>query len=97
MPKSSKSNVRIVPVFRKSNLTDSEFLQEILARVIVASNAYAAKNDKHYLDPKKEEEEGEEEEGEEEEGEMVNVRYVSRGEIFTDDGGSSAVAEISLC
>ena len=90
MPKSSKSNVRIVPVFRKSNLTDSEFLQEILARVIVASNAYAAKNDKHYLDPNKEEEG-------EEEGEMVNVRYVSRGEIFTDDGGSSAVAEISLC
>ena len=86
MPKSSKSNVRIVPVFRKSNLTDSEFLQEILARVIVASNAYAVKNDKHYLDPKKEEA-----------GEMVNVRYVSRGEIFTDDGGCSTSVEISLC
>ena len=86
MPKSSKSNVRIVPVFRKSNLTDSEFLQEILARVIVASNAYVVKNDKHYLDPKKEEE-----------GEMVNVRYVSRGEIFTDDGGCSTSVEISLC
>ena len=92
MPKSSKSNVRIVPVFRKSNLTDSEFLQEILARVIVASNTYAVKNDKHYLDPKKEEKE---EEGEE--GEMVNVRYVSRGEIFTDDGGCSTSVEISLC
>ena len=90
MPKSSKSNVRIVPVFRKSNLTDSEFLQEILARVIVASNAYAVKNDKHYLDPKKEKEE-------EEEGEMVNVRYVSRGEFFTDDGGCSTSVEISLC
>ena len=87
MPKSSKSNVRIVPVFRKVKLTDSEFLQEILDRVIVASKAYVAKNDKHYLEPKKEEEEGE----------MVNVRYVSRGEIFTHDGGCSTSVEISLC
>jgi hypothetical protein len=91
MAKSSKANVRIVPVFRKANLTDIEFLQEILTRVIVASKAYVAKNDKRQLEPKKEEgEEGEE-------GEMVNVRYVSRGYFFTDDVGSSVAAEISLC
>ena len=93
MPKSCKTDVRIVSVFRKSKLTDSEFLQEILARVMVSSKAYMSKSTKLDLSPDKEECEEECEE----EGEMVNVRYVSRGEIFTDDGGSSAVAEISLC
>jgi hypothetical protein len=88
MPKSSKADVRIIPVFRKANLTDSDFLQEILDRIIVNSTAYMAKNDKLPLELKKEEKE---------EGEIVNVRYVSRGEIGTDDGSCSASAEISLC
>ena len=88
MPKSSKADVRIIPVFRKANLTDSDFLQEILDRIIVNSTAYMAKNDKLPLELKEEEKE---------EGEIVNVRYVSRGEIGTDDGSCSASAEISLC
>ena len=88
MPKSSKADVRIIPVFRKANLTDSDFLQEILDRIIVNSTAYMAKNDKLPLELKKEEKE---------EGEIVNVRYVSRSEIVTDDGSCSASAEISLC
>jgi hypothetical protein len=88
MPKSSKADVRIIPVFRKANLTDSDFLQEILDRIIVNSTAYMAKNDKLPLELKEEEKE---------EGEIVNVRYVSRSEIVTDDGSCSASAEISLC
>jgi hypothetical protein len=88
MPKSSKADLRIIPVFRKANLTDSDFLQEILDRIIVNSTAYMAKNDKLPLELKKEEKE---------EGEIVNVRYVSRSEIVTDDGICSASAEISLC
>ena len=88
MPKSSKADVRIIPVFRKANLTDSDFLQEILDRIIVNSTAYMAKNDKLPLELKEEEKE---------EGEIVNVRYVSRSEIVTDDGICSASAEISLC
>ena len=90
MPKSCKTDVRIVSVFRKSKLTDSEFLQEILARVMVSSKAYyMSKSTKPELSPNKEECE--------EEGEMVNVRYVSRGDSVTDNMGSSAVGEISLC
>jgi hypothetical protein len=89
MPKSCKTDVRIVSVFRKSKLTDSEFLQEILARVMVSSKAYMSKSTKLDLSPDKEECE--------EEGEMVNVRYVSRGDSVTDNMGSSAVGEISLC
>ena len=88
MPKSSKADVRIIPVFRKANLTDSDFLQEIMDRIIVNATTYMAKNDKLPLELKKEEKE---------EGEIVNVRYVSRGEIGTDDGSCSASAEISLC
>jgi len=88
MPKSSKADVRIIPVFRKANLTDSDFLQEILDKIIVNATAYMAKNDKLPLELKEEEKE---------EGEIVNVRYVSRGEIGTDDGSCSASAEISLC
>ena len=90
MPKSCKTDVRIVSVFRKSKLTDSEFLQEILARVMVSSKAYyMSKSTKPELSLNKEECE--------EEGEMVNVRYVSRGDSVTDNMGSSAVGEISLC
>jgi len=92
MPKSSKADVRIIPVFRKANLTDSDFLQEIMDRIIVNATAYMAKNDKLPLELKEEEKEEEKEEGE-----IVNVRYVSRGEIGTDDGSCSASAEISLC
>jgi hypothetical protein len=88
MPKSSKADVRIIPVFRKANLTDSDFLQEIMDRIIVNATAYMAKNDKLPLELKEEEKE---------EGEIVNVRYVSRSEIVTDDGICSASAEISLC
>ena len=88
MPKSSKADVRIIPVFRKANLTDSDFLQEIMDRIIVNATTYMAKNDKLPLELKEEEKE---------EGEIVNVRYVSRGEIGTDDGSCSASAEISLC
>jgi len=88
MPKSSKADVRIIPVFRKANLTDSDFLQEIMDRIIVNATTYMAKNDKLPLELKEEEKE---------EGEIVNVRYVSRSEIVTDDGSCSASAEISLC
>ena len=91
MPTSSKAEARIVPVFRKSNLTDGEFLQEILARIMAASNDYVSKLDKRILDTKTEDCE------DAEEGNIVNVRYVSRNEICTDNGVCSASAEISLC
>ena len=91
MPKSSKAEARIVPVFRKSNLTDGEFLQEILARIMAASNDYVSKLDKRILETKTEDTE------DPEEGNIVNVRYVSRNEICTDNGVCSASAEISLC
>ena len=91
MPKSSKAEARIVPVFRKSNLTDGEFLQEILARIMAASNDYVSKLDKRILETKTEDTE------DTEEGNIVNVRYVSRNEICTDNGVCSASAEISLC
>jgi hypothetical protein len=91
MQQSNKTDVRIVSVFRKSKLNDTEFLQEILDRVMVGSNAYMSKFTKLNLAPKKEEGEHEEE------GEMVNVRYVSRGDCFMDHIGSSAVGEITLC
>jgi|TARA_B110000967_G_C18876153_1_gene558395 hypothetical protein len=91
MPKSSKAEARIVPVFRKSNLTDSEFIQEILARIMVASNDYVSKLDKRILDTKTEECE------DEEEGDIVNVRYITRSEICTDDGVCNVSAEIGLC
>ena len=94
MPKSSKAEARIVPVFRKSNLTDGEFLQEILARIMAASNDYVSKLDKRILDTKTEDCEDAEDA---EEGNIVNVRYVSRNEICTDNGVCSASAEISLC
>jgi hypothetical protein len=91
MTKSSKAEARIVPVFRKSNLTDSEFIQEILARIMVASNDYVSKLDKRILDTKTEECE------DEEEGDIVNVRYITRSEICTDDGVCNVSAEIGLC
>jgi len=91
MPKSSKAEARIVPVFRKSNLTDSEFIQEILARIMVASNDYVSKLDKRILDTKTEECE------DEEEGDIVNVRYITRSEICTDNGVCNVSAEIGLC
>jgi hypothetical protein len=94
MPTSSKAEARIVPVFRKSNLTDGEFLQEILARIMAASNDYVSKLDKRILDTKTEDCEDAEDA---EEGNIVNVRYVSRNEICTDNGVCSASAEISLC
>jgi hypothetical protein len=94
MPKSSKAEARIVPVFRKSNLTDGEFLQEILARIMAASNDYVSKLDKRILETKTEDTEDPEYP---EEGNIVNVRYVSRNEICTDNGVCSASAEISLC
>tara|TARA_R110002153_G_scaffold54769_2_gene152374 strand:+ start:263 stop:547 length:285 start_codon:yes stop_codon:yes gene_type:complete len=94
MPKSSKAEARIVPVFRKSNLTDGEFLQEILARIMAASNDYVSKLDKRILETKTEDCEDPEDP---EEGNIVNVRYVSRNEICTDNGVCSASAEISLC
>ena len=94
MPTSSKAEARIVPVFRKSNLTDGEFLQEILARIMAASNDYVSKLDKRILDTKTEDCEDTEYP---EEGNIVNVRYVSRNEICTDNGVCSASAEISLC
>jgi len=100
MPKSSKAEARIVPVFRKSNLTDGEFLQEILARIMAASNDYVSKLDKRILETKTEDcEDPEDPEYLEypEEGNIVNVRYVSRNEICTDNGVCSASAEISLC
>ena len=100
MPKSSKAEARIVPVFRKSNLTDGEFLQEILARIMAASNDYVSKLDKRILETKTENcEDAEDPEDPEdpEEGNIVNVRYVSRNEICTDNGVCSASAEISLC
>ena len=91
MPTSSKAEARIVQVFRKSNLTDGEFLQEILARIMAASNDYVSKLDKRILETKTEDTE------DTEEGNIVNVRYVSRNEICTDNGVCSASAEISLC
>ena len=94
MPKSSKAEARIVPVFRKSNLTDGEFLQEILARIMDASTDYVSKLDKRILETKTEDCEDAEDP---EEGNIVNVRYVSRNEICTDNGVCSASAEISLC
>ena len=103
MPKSSKAEARIVPVFRKSNLTDGEFLQEILARIMAASTDYVSKLDKRILETKTEDcedaEDAEDAEDPEypEEGNIVNVRYVSRNEICTDNGVCSASAEISLC
>lgn len=100
MPKSSKAEARIVPVFRKSNLTDGEFLQEILARIMAASNDYVSKLDKRILETKTENcEDAEDPEDPEdpEEGNIANVRYVSRNEICTDNGVCSASAEISLC
>jgi len=100
MPKSSKAEARIVPVFRKSNLTDGEFLQEILARIMAASTDYVSKLDKRILETKTEDcEDAEDTEDTEdpEEGNIVNVRYVSRNEICTDNGVCSASAEISLC
>ena len=92
MQQSNKTHVRIVSVFRKSKLNDTEFLQEILDRVMVGSNAYMSKFTKLNLAPKKDEGEDEGDEGE-----MVNVRYVSRGDCFTDNDWSSAVGEITLC
>lgn len=97
MPKSSKAEARIVPVFRKSNLTDGEFLQEILARIMAASNDYVSKLDKRILETKTEDCEDAEDTEDPEEGNIVNVRYVSRNEICTDNGVCSASAEISLC
>ncbi len=97
MPKSSKAEARIVPVFRKSNLTDGEFLQEILARIMAASNDYVSKLDKRILETKTEDCEDAEDAEDPEEGNIVNVRYVSRNEICTDNGVCSASAEISLC
>ena len=97
MPKSSKAEARIVPVFRKSNLTDGEFLQEILARIMAASNDYVSKLDKRILETKTEDCEDTEDPEYPEEGNIVNVRYVSRNEICTDNGVCSASAEISLC
>jgi len=97
MPTSSKAEARIVPVFRKSNLTDGEFLQEILARIMAASNDYVSKLDKRILDTKTEDCEDAEDAEDAEEGNIVNVRYVSRNEICTDNGVCSASAEISLC
>jgi|TARA_B110000858_G_scaffold29990_1_gene32484 hypothetical protein len=97
MPKSSKAEARIVPVFRKSNLTDGEFLQEILARIMAASNDYVSKLDKRILETKTEDCEDPEDPEDPEEGNIVNVRYVSRNEICTDNGVCSASAEISLC
>jgi hypothetical protein len=97
MPKSSKAEARIVPVFRKSNLTDGEFLQEILARIMAASNDYVSKLDKRILETKTENCEDAEDPEDPEEGNIVNVRYVSRNEICTDNGVCSASAEISLC
>ena len=97
MPKSSKAEARIVPVFRKSNLTDGEFLQEILARIMAASNDYVSKLDKRILETKTEDCEDAEDPEYPEEGNIVNVRYVSRNEICTDNGVCSASAEISLC
>ena len=97
MPKSSKAEARIVPVFRKSNLTDGEFLQEILARIMAASNDYVSKLDKRILETKTENCEDPEDAEDAEEGNIVNVRYVSRNEICTDNGVCSASAEISLC
>tara|TARA_B110000483_G_scaffold122170_1_gene147315 strand:+ start:8798 stop:9091 length:294 start_codon:yes stop_codon:yes gene_type:complete len=97
MPKSSKAEARIVPVFRKSNLTDGEFLQEILARIMAASNDYVSKLDKRILETKTENCEDPEDPEDPEEGNIVNVRYVSRNEICTDNGVCSASAEISLC
>ena len=89
MPTTSKAEARIVKVFRKSNLTDGEFLQEILDRIMVASNDYVSNNDERILDTKTEDCE--------DEGEIVNVRYVSRSEICTDNGECSVSSEISLC
>tara|TARA_B110000858_G_scaffold187644_1_gene232178 strand:+ start:972 stop:1226 length:255 start_codon:yes stop_codon:yes gene_type:complete len=83
------TEVRIVPVFRKANLTDSEFLQEIVDRIMVASKAYVSKLDNRILETKEEESECK--------GDVVNVRYVSRSEICMEVGGCSAVGEISLC
>ena len=100
MPTSSKAEARIVQVFRKSNLTDGEFLQEILARIMAASTDYVSKLDKRILETKTEDCEDTEypEDTEDpEEGNIVNVRYVSRNEICTDNGVCSASAEISLC
>ena len=97
MPKSSKAEARIVPVFRKSNLTDGEFLQEILARIMAASTDYVSKLDKRILETKTEDCEDTEDPEYPEEGNIVNVRYVSRNEICTDNGVCSASAEISLC
>ena len=97
MPKSSKAEARIVPVFRKSNLTDGEFLQEILARIMAASTDYVSKLDKRILETKTEDCEDAEDAEDPEEGNIVNVRYVSRNEICTDNGVCSASAEISLC
>jgi hypothetical protein len=97
MPKSSKAEARIVPVFRKSNLTDGEFLQEILARIMAASTDYVSKLDKRILETKTEDCEDAEDTEDPEEGNIVNVRYVSRNEICTDNGVCSASAEISLC
>jgi|TARA_B110000967_G_scaffold194506_1_gene223079 hypothetical protein len=88
MPKSSKAEVRIVPVFRKSNLTDCEFLTDILARIMIASKGYVSKIiDKRILEAKPVDCE------DEEEGDIVNVRYVIRA----GDDGCAAAAEISLC
>ena len=97
MPTSSKAEARIVQVFRKSNLTDGEFLQEILARIMAASNDYVSKLDKRILETKTEDCEDAEDTEDPEEGNIVNVRYVSRNEICTDNGVCSASAEISLC
>jgi hypothetical protein len=94
MPKSSKAEARIVQVFRKSNLTDGEFLQDILARIIVASNDYVSTLDKRILDTKTEECEDNDDD---EEGDIVNVRYITRSEICTDDGVCNVSAEIGLC
>jgi hypothetical protein len=90
MTKSSKAEARIVPVFRKSNLTDSEFIQEILARIMVASNNYVSTLDNHILETKTEECQ------DEEEGDIVKVRYITRSEICTDDGVCNVSAEIIL-
>jgi len=103
MPTSSKAEARIVQVFRKSNLTDGEFLQEILARIMAASNDYVSKYHKRILKTKTEDcedtEDAEDSEDAEdaEDGDIVNVRYISRSEICTDEGVCSTTAEISLC
>jgi len=64
---------------------------------MAASNDYVSKLDKRILETKTEDCEDTEDAEDPEEGNIVNVRYVSRNEICTDNGVCSASAEISLC